>query len=288
MNSPSYAFFGTGPLAESTLATLVRAGLTPKFVVTKEDKEQGRHMIMTPPYIKTWCKLKDIPVLQPTRLDEAFVSELKSVALDLIIVASYGKIIPESILSLPSHGVLNVHPSLLPLYRGPSPIESALLDGVQETGVTIIKLDNEIDHGPILAQSHEPLDERDTAGTLEIKLGQRGGELLAQVVHHYMNGHLLPKEQDHTKATPCKKITKEDGEIKLSDPLDLVLRKYRAFTPWPGIFFFTEKSGRRIRVKINEVSLLSTDTLLEHRIKQVTPEGKASMSFEDFKRGYVQ
>ncbi len=119
-----YAFFGTGALAESVLSALMKAGYVPTVIVTKPDSLQGRHMQLTAPYIKTWAEMKGIDVIQPVKLDDAFYQELHDKKCELFIVASYGKIIPDDILNLPTHGVLNVHPSLLPLYRGPSPLES--------------------------------------------------------------------------------------------------------------------------------------------------------------------
>ena len=189
-----YAFFGTGPLAESVLASLDRAGFTPTLVVTKPDALAGRHMVLTPPTIKTWAEMKHLDVYQPESLKELPEdSPLVTEEYDLFIVASYGKMIPEELLNLPKQGVLNVHPSLLPKYRGPSPIESALLDGVMTTGVSIMKLDAGMDTGPLLVQSAFMINPESTAGILEVECGQMGGELLVQVLPHYMEGTLIPK-----------------------------------------------------------------------------------------------
>lgn len=287
----SYAFFGTGALAESVLATLVKAGYVPSLVVTKPDSPQGRHMQLTEPHIKTWAKLKGIEVFQPDTLKDLTTdSPLHLKKFDLFIAASYGKIIPDTILNLPVYGVLNVHPSLLPQYRGPSPIESALLDGNLTTGVTIMKLDKEMDHGPILAQSAFTINPLANAGTLEVSSGQLGGELLVSVLPHYLNGTLLPKEQDHSQATVCKKISKELGLIHLEDDIDIVRRKFRALTPWPGLYFFIEHAGRTIRVKVNGVDLVSEEKSSRKAsdyLLSVTPEGKKEMDWESFTRGYL-
>lgn len=286
----TYAFFGTGALAESVLAALVRAGYNPSLVVTKPDSKQGRHMELTPPHIKSWARLKEIDVFQPETLKELPTdSPLHKKQFDLFIVASYGKIIPKDILDLPKNGVLNVHPSLLPLYRGPSPIESALLDGHLTTGVSIMVLDEQMDHGPILTQSAFIINPESNAGTLEVMCGQLGGELLTQVIPHYLDGTLLPKEQDHSKATICKKITKDLGLIHLKDDIDIVRRKFRALTPWPALYFFIEHGGKDIRVKVNEIDSLTEkeSRLAEDYILSVTPEGKKQMDFESFKRGYL-
>lgn len=292
MNPTSFIFFGTGALAESVLAALVRAGYIPKYVVTKADAPRGRHMQLASPYIKTWCELKGIPILQPESLKELpSDSPLYNTTYDVFIVASYGKLIPEKILAAPRMGILNVHPSLLPLYRGPSPIESVLLDGTMTTGVTIIKLDKEMDHGPILAQSAFTLSLYANAGTLEVSCGQLGGELLTSLLPHYLDGSLIPKEQDHAKATVCKKITKDLGLITLEDDIDVVRRKFRALTPWPMLYFFIQHKERTVRVKVNEIDLVSEDkesrSVVDYIIS-VTPEGKNEMDWESFKRGYIQ
>lgn len=292
MSTPiSFAFFGTGPLAESVLASLVRAGYEPALVVTKPDAPQGRHMQLTPPNIKVWAEMKHISTYQPESLkDLPEDSPLHTEEYDLFIVASYGKIIPDEILNLPKKGVLNVHPSLLPNYRGPSPIESALLDGVITTGVSIMKLDSGMDTGPILTQSAFIVDPSATAGTMEVECGQLGGELLVQVLPHYMEGTLIPKEQSHEGVSVCKKITKEMGEITLTTNAAEVQRKFRALTPWPSVYFFIEHKGKNIRVKVTKVdlTLAGTDSLVASDIiLSVIPEGKHEMSFEDFKRGYL-
>lgn len=287
----SYAFFGTGALAESVLAALVRAGYIPKVVVTKPDSLSGRHMQLTAPHIKVWAEMKGIKVLQPVKLsDDQFVSDLRSHSCDLFIVASYGKIIPQLILDIPVHGVLNVHPSLLPLYRGPSPLESVLLNGDATTGVSIMKLDAEMDHGPLLVQTAFTINGETTAGTLEVECGQIGGDLLVQVLPAYIDGALIPKEQDHDKATICKKITKDLGEITLTTPANEVRRKFRALTPWPSLYFFHNHDGKLMRFKVVNIDLLSYQELnatAKDIILSVIPEGKKEIDFKDFLRSYM-
>ncbi|HCC05985.1 TPA: methionyl-tRNA formyltransferase [Candidatus Nomurabacteria bacterium] len=286
----NFVFFGTGPLAESVLASLVRNGYTPDIVVTKPDAMQGRHMQLTAPHIKTWCEMKGIKVLQPVKLDSEFSHQLVTSNYQLFIVASYGKIIPDEVLNIPASGVLNVHPSLLPLYRGPSPIESALLDGVTTTGISIMKLDSGMDHGPILLQNAFTINPASTAQTLEVECGQLGGELLVQVLPHYLDLTLIPKEQDHDKATVCKKITKDLGEITLTTRADEVQRKFRALTPWPGLYFFITHKEKQVRIKVTAVDLLleGTDTLVASDvILKVVPEGKHEITWGDFVHGYM-
>jgi methionyl-tRNA formyltransferase len=236
--------------------------------------------------------MKHISVYQPETLKELPPdSPLHEGGFDLFIVASYGKMIPDDILNLPKKGVLNVHPSLLPKYRGPSPIESALLDGAMTTGVSIMKLDAGMDTGPLLTQSAFMIHPSVTAGMLEVECGLLGGELLVQVLPHFMDGTLVPKEQDNAEATICKKITKELGEITLLTNAAEVQRKFRALTPWPSVYFFVEHKGKSIRVKVVGVNLTlaGTDTLVASDIiTAVIPEGKHEMTFEDFKRGYLK
>lgn len=285
-----YAFFGTGALAESVLAALVKGGFTPSLLVTKKDSEQGRHLQVIAPYIKTWAEMKGIPVYQPETLkDISSDSPLHTNEYEVFIVASYGKIIPEVILGLPKHGVLNVHPSLLPLYRGPSPIESTLLNGDPTAGVSIMVLDNEVDHGPILAQTSFTISPYANAGTLEVSCGQTGGELLVSLLQHHIDGTLTPKEQDHARATFCKKITKDLGLVHLEDDIDIVRRKFRALTPWPTLYFFIDHKGKMMRVKINELELVEEkeSRIAKDYILSVTPEGKKQMDWESFKRGYM-
>lgn len=291
MNQPiNFVFFGTGPLAESVLAALVRNGYTPSIVVTRPDSMQGRHMQLTAPHIKTWCEMKGIKVLQPVKLDSEFILHPSPTTFDLFIVASYGKIIPDDILNIPKLGVLNVHPSLLPLYRGPSPIESALLDGITTTGISIMKLDSGMDSGPILVQNSFIINPASTAEMLEVECGQLGGELLVQVLPHYLDLILIPKEQDSSKATICKKITKDLGEITLTTRADEVQRKFRALTPWPGLYFFITHKEKEIRIKVTAVDLLleGTETLVASDvILKVVPEGKHEITWSDFVHGYM-
>ena len=210
--SHPFVFFGTGPLAESVLASLVRNGYTPSLIITKPDAHVGRHGTLSAPHIKVWAEMKGIKVYQPETLkDLPENSPLLTQKFSFFVVASYGKILPEKVLDLAERGTLNVHPSLLPLYRGPSPIESALLSGQKNIGVSIMKLDKEVDHGPILVQGSVPVESEDTAGTIEVKAGMEGGALLTQVLEHYLTGTLIPKEQDHSAASFCQKIEKEMG-----------------------------------------------------------------------------
>jgi methionyl-tRNA formyltransferase len=282
---PKIAFFGTPQIAVWVLEELEKQGIVPALIVTNPDAPQGRKLILTPPPVKVWAAARNISVFQPTALrNEESVTTLAQGVFDLFIVAAYGKIIPQAILDIPKSGTLNVHPSLLPALRGASPIRSAILGDIRETGVTIMCMDAELDHGPILAQERATIAPSEwplRGHTLDELLARTGGRLLADIVPKWLAGSITPIEQDHTAATFCTKITKEMGEINLAhDPYQNLL-KIRAFDGWPGTYFFVEKQGREIRVKIVDAELNADRSLT---ITRVVPEGKKEMSYEDFLR----
>jgi methionyl-tRNA formyltransferase len=148
-----------------------------------------------------------------------------------------------------------------------------------------MKLDKEMDHGPILIQSMLDINNNDTSHTVEIKSGQAGGELLSQIFESYTSGHLIAKEQDHSIATFCKFVNKADGEVSLKDDVEIVKNKFRAYTPWPGIFFMHMHNENNIRVKISAINFEAED--IDTIIQKVIPEGKSEMTFESFKNGYI-
>ncbi len=203
---------------------------------------------------------------------------------DLVIVASYGKIIPKEILEIPRYGCLNVHGSLLPKYRGPSPIQTAILNGDKETGVTIILMDEKIDHGPIISNSKFQIpNSKITYQELSQKLAQLGAKLLIQTIPKWIKGEIKPRSQDESKASCTKILKREDGKIDWSKPAQKIERQIRAFNPWPGAFTFIKHKGKVLRVKILKADISKEDKLI---IKKIQPEGKKPMSFEEFKRGY--
>lgn len=278
-------FFGTPQIAVWILDELEKRGIVPSLVVTNPDAPQGRRLTLTPPPVKVWAMEHGVEVVQPTSLkDEELQSSLREKQFDIFIVAAYGKIIPQSILNIPKFGTLNVHPSLLPKLRGASPIRSAILNDIRETGVTIMLMDAELDHGPILAQEEVHIEESTwplRGEVLDELLARKGGALLADVIPEWVSGTITPREQEHSAATFCTKISKEMGEIDLTaDPYQNLL-KIRAFDGWPGTFFFTEKNGIRIRVKIIDAERAEDGTL---KITRVIPEGKKEMAYEDFMR----
>lgn len=287
MKSLSFVFFGSEPLASGVLDELVKQGITPSLIVTGQDVPEGRKHVLTPPEAKAWASERGIPVLQPTSLkDDDGIMPLLNTDWGLFIVASYGKILPKNILALPKHGTLNVHPSLLPKLRGPSPIRSAILADERKTGISIMLMDEELDHGPILAQARIEIAPEDwpmRATLLEKLLAHAGGELLAETIPLWLDGSITPEEQDHAQATFSKKITKEDGKIDLTDDAYQNLLKIRAYDGWPGAYFMRERHGKEMRVKITDACLAPDGTL---EILRAIPEGKKEINYADFKRNF--
>ena len=209
-----FIFFGTDDFSVQVLEVLKGAEYLPALVVTVPDRPKGRGMNITPPPAKMWAEHNKILVIQPEVQNEEMISRIRDLHPDFFIVASFGKILLGELLAIPEHGALNVHPSLLPLYRGPTPVQSQILDGAMETGVTLILMDEKMDHGPIVAQEKIPMPSPlPTAFELEQKLAYAGGQLLVTAIPKLMEGKLEPVEQNHALATFTKKFEKEDGLI---------------------------------------------------------------------------
>jgi methionyl-tRNA formyltransferase len=186
-----------------------------------------------------------LPVLQPERArDEAFIAELQRFAPDLIVVIAYGQILPRAILELPKHGCLNVHTSLLPKYRGAAPIQWAILEDEKETGVTIMKMDEGLDTGDIVAVAKTPIAPQDDALTLHDRLGQMGADFLVRTIPDYAAGKIMPQKQPAEGASYARKIKKEDGRIDWSQPARKIWNTVRAFVPWPVAFTYSRDKDK--------------------------------------------
>lgn len=273
MSDLKIVFFGTPDFGVKILEELYDKDIVPTLIITAPDSPVGRGKIMTPPKVKVWGKENNVDVIQ-NHSDDIFLNT----EWDLFIVASYGKILPKNLLDMPKFGVLNVHPSLLPKFRGSSPIVSAILEDDIKTGVSIMLLDEKMDHGPIVAQSSVEIEDWPIrASLLENILVKEGGRLLAEVIPLWIKGDIKAYEQDHDSATYTKKIKKEDGLINLEDDDYINFLKIQAFDLWPGTYFFVNDK----RIKITEASY--TDEKLV--ITKVIPEGKKEMEYKDFLRG---
>lgn len=280
MKTPNLAFFGTSHYAVMILDALKNAGLSPSLIITTPDKPAGKGMQLTPPPVKVWAQEQKIEVLQPEKLKEAaFLETLKARNFDLFIVVAYGKIIPQEVIDISPKGALNVHASLLPKLRGASPIETAILQDEKHTGITIMLIDSEMDHGPIIAQKEVVMDPwPPKARELGKALVEAGGQLLIEVIPKWLAGSIEAKPQDHSQATYTKKIIKEDALIDLSADPYKNFRKIQAYAEWPKPYFFADKHGKKIRVIIKDAEY-KNDTLI---IKRVIPEGKKEMDYSAF------
>lgn len=308
-------FFGTPdfviPIAQSLLNI---KGFQLAAAVTNPDRPVGRHayrqagnQILTPSPIKSWATQHHIPVLTPNILDDGFKSQVSSFKFQVGILAAYGKIIPKEIIDLFPKGILVIHPSLLPKYRGASPVQAAILNGDQETGVSIIQMDEKMDHGPIVAQFKEKIAPDDTAGSLTQRLFLKTAEMLPLLFERSENFSLRsknnleiyspPRPQNHSLATFTKLLTKDDGfiEWKTLASQEDVLRSYnfvRAMTPWPGAWTNIE-----LRTKNQELKTLRLKILKSHLkvlgpkssvlcLDEVQLEGKKPVSWNDFQKAY--
>jgi methionyl-tRNA formyltransferase len=261
-------FFGTSEFAVPILQNLIEH----KFevvVVTSPDALVGRKQLLTPSPIGAFAQNNNLTVHKPKFLKNNldFLETLKNSKAELFVVAAYGKIIPNNILSLPLLGSLNVHPSLLPKYRGPSPIQYALLNGDSETGTTIMQMDSEVDHGPIFAQTILPIDSNDNFKTLADKLAKSSSMLLEDTIEKIKKDSIKPQEQDHTKATFTKIIAKEDGKINWNSSSTKIYNQFRAYSNWPGVW--TTLDGTVLKI----TNCLAQSTQSEALPGTILPDG---------------
>jgi len=294
-------FMGTPDFAVPSLKLLSDAGYEIPLVITQPDKPAGRGKKLTPPPVKVVAKELGIPVYQPEKVkdNKELLEKLRELSPDLIVVAAYGRILPDEILELPKFKCVNVHASLLPEYRGASPIQSVLLDGKEKTGVTIMLISSELDAGDIISQREVKIEREDNAKTLHDKLAKVGAELLVETIPLYVLGKLKPIPQDHSKATYCKPITKDMGKIDWNLSAEKIFNMVRAFTPWPSAY--TSFNGKRIKITKAEVcsgkgtpgEVIKADKELivatgdkALKILNLKPEGRKEISGEEFIRGY--
>lgn len=237
-------FIGTAPFAVPSLKALVAAGHSVPLVVTQPDRPAHR-LRLTPTAVKVAARELGLETFQPERLRAAeAVARLREVPADLYVVAAYGQIISAEVLALPRLGVVNVHASLLPRWRGASPVVAAILHGDPETGVTIMKMDELLDHGPILRVQPTPIGDRETAPELTQRLSELGARLLVETLAE-LDG-ITPREQDHDAATRAGKLSREDGELSWDLDATEIDRRVRALNPWPGVTL--ELAGHRVKV----------------------------------------
>ena len=248
-SNPKYVFFGTPDFAAVVLEELIAAGMAPVAVVTNPDRPFGRKKELTPPPVKKFVMASgnEIFVLQPEKLDESFIAKLKSISAEVGVLAAYGKIVPRAVIDSFPKGIVVVHPSLLPKYRGATPIQSAILAGEDLTGTTLFIMDEKVDHGPVLGSTQVPLLDMDTYATLADKLAEASAALLIEILPKYAAGEMNPVPQSEDGVTYTKKFVSEDGRVDLDkDELVAVWRKVRALNPEPGVW--TMEDGRRMKI----------------------------------------
>jgi methionyl-tRNA formyltransferase len=310
---------GTPQFAVPVLTTLIK-GATPgnllpqgyeiTTVITRPDKPagRGRDIVFSP--VKQTALEYNIPVWQPGSFKKAENSEaLATYGADLYIVAAFGQILPQKVLDQPRYGTLNIHASLLPKYRGADPIAEAILQDDKETGVSIMKLDADIDTGPVLLRRGIPLAEDETTRSLTAKLGDLGAQTLLEALPGWIAGTIIPEPQDEQRATHTHMLKKEDGALNWQLPASALARLVRAYDPWPGTY--THWKGKLLKILKAQARLVETGTDIPpgmvrmqedagHQVlaivtgsglllvKQLQLEGKKAMSTEEFLRGYGQ
>lgn len=301
-------FFGTSNFSIIVLNRLLELDIKPSYIVTVPDRPQGRKLLLTPPPIKVWAEKNNIPVLQFNKLDDEAEEALKKISgpeingteTDLYIVASYGKIIPQRILDIPTYGTLNIHPSLLPKYRGATPLQTSILNDDSDIGVTIIQMDKDMDHGAVVAKQAVSTESWPLGFfELEKMLAIVGADMLAKAIPTYIKAVQTKKpleEQDHSLASFTKKIEKEDGLIDTNDTLEDLEKnlagelgwknflKHKALEDWPQLYFFINKNDentpQKMRVKIKSAEWDYKENKMN--ITLLTPEGKKDMHWKDF------
>jgi len=264
---------GSPEFAVPHLEHLILAQYQVVAVYTQPDRPAGRGRALVSPPVKRAALAWELPVVQPASLKEGgVVEQLTGFHPDVIVVAAFGQILPRSVLGIPRFGCINIHPSLLPRFRGASPVASAILAGDEFTGVSIMLMDEGLDTGPILARAQIPISAQDTTGLLTTKLSLIGARLLQEVLSHWLRGELTPQPQNEAQASYCRSITKEEGEIDWHLPAIDIWRRVRAFHPWPGCY--TRWRGRQLKI-IEAVPLTGERTFKAGRVVEPAsvPEG---------------
>jgi len=261
-------FFGSSKYVIPLLETL-KSNFNISLVITTEKEKYEA--------VPKYCTTNEISYISVDKFDTKTIETIKNQNAAVAILAYFGLILPQEILSLFPKGIINIHPSLLPLYRGPTPVQTTLLNGDKQTGVTIIRLDEEVDHGPILGQENEAILPDDTTDSLHVRLFEKGGQLLQRVLSEYLKGALKPKAQNHEKATYTDHLTRQSGYIDRSNsPSEEKLQRLiRAYYPWPGVWTKIVLNGKETRMK-----------LLPNQRLQL--QDKRPMSYKDFYNGYPE
>lgn len=286
--NPKIIFIGTSQFALPTLENLIKNNYPILAVITAPDKPAGRQQEIVLSPVKQTALKYNLSILQPEKIS-AISPEISELKPDLIVIAAYGQIIPKNILDIPQWGSLNLHPSLLPKYRGPSPIQTAILNGDKMTGTTIMLMDEKIDHGPIISQKKMALAPDENYQTLEKKLAQLTADFLIEILPQFIQSKIQPKPQEENKASYTKILTRPDGQINWKQTAQQIARMVRAYHPWPGAW--TDFNGQRIKIlKARAVETKQAATLATGQgfllLEMVQPAGKKPMTGQEFFRGH--
>jgi methionyl-tRNA formyltransferase len=302
-NPTKIIFFGTSEFAVPALKSLINFGYKVEMVVTQPEKPLGRARVVVPSPVKKTALELNLLVAEPHNLkeDEEFFNRLKHLNPDLCIIASYGKIIPKQYLDTPKYGFINIHPSLLPKYRGPSPIQTAIINGDKKTGVVIIRIDEKMDHGPILGSIEYQVLSIKGYKEIEEELAAAGAELLIDTLPKYLGGEIKPQEQDDSNATFTKLLTRPDGRIDWHKTAEDIFNQIRALNPEPGTWttwqdktmniseaeILDKKAGEEPGTIVNVDNKIAVATSKCYLIlKQIQPEGKKEMDAKAFLNGH--
>lgn len=265
-------FAGTSAFAVPSLEALINSPYKINAVLTQPDRPAGRGLKLTPSPIKIAALQHQLPLFQPESLrDNQSIDLIRSLQPDLMVVVVYGLLIPKKVLDIPRLGCINIHPSLLPRWRGAAPIQRAIEAGDEETGVSIMLLDEGWDTGPILKQIHCPIEVQDTSKTLHDRLAQVSAELLLEAIHGYKDNTIHPVPQDKTRAIYAPKLEKLEGKINWHESALVIERKIRAFNPWPGSF--TLWQGKLLRIWKAEVLPDNSKEIPAGSIIAASPQG---------------
>lgn len=300
-------FIGTSSYAKEILEVLIKEQFNIVAVFTRRDAPKGRKQEIARSPVGELAEANNIPLYQPEKLDQESIIEIKKLKPDIIITASYGKLLPKEILKIPGFGCLNIHASLLPKYRGPSPIQNALLYGEKETGVSIILMNDGFDTGDIIAIEKIDINPEDNAEILTAKLAKLGADLSIKTILPWVERKIEPIKQDDGQASICQLIDREDGKIIWEEEAEKIHNKFRALYPWPGIFSFWNNNGVLNRLKFIKIFLEKKDPEMPHRpgevfqlgekigvqtlkgviiIEELQIEGKDPVLIKDFINGY--
>jgi len=256
-NKYKIIFFGSAEFSVPILEILIQNKMI-DAVISSPPKPIGRRQIITPTPVSQLAAQNQMAVFEPENLnDEKFLSQIKKIRPDLFLVAAYGKILPKIILEIPSAGAINVHGSLLPKYRGSSPLQAALLNGDKETGLTFILMDEKVDHGPILVKKKIKIKKNCTYSELSKEMSFLAAKITPSVIEDFLNKKIKPLPQNEDEASYVKTIKKEDGHVDFNMPAKKILQQINAFEKWPGSYAFWKKDGKDLVVKILKVEILS-------------------------------